>query len=108
MKNKNEMNEFIKLFNDKNIKKLLKEVSFFNFYGMFFVDDKHIVIDHDISNKKFKKKFTKIKRSKGISLFEEFMGLTYEEDSKFSLNMNMNSDDLLQRFTLLAILSKQL
>ena len=41
----------VKFHNNKTIQKLVKEVNFFNFLGMFFVNGTHVKIDHNISNR---------------------------------------------------------
>ena len=77
-----------------------KEVDFFIFLGMYFISKNRVSIDHNISNSKFKKKFEKLKTKKGITLFEEFMDLSYENGNVFKINNGINSETLAVRFAL--------
>jgi hypothetical protein len=86
-----------KFHNNKTVRKLIKEVNFFDFLGMFFVNGTHVMIDHNISNSQFRKKFEKRKNKKGMTLFEEFMGLNYEDGNTFKINSDINSDTLTVR-----------
>jgi hypothetical protein len=90
-----------KFHNNKTVQKLIKEVNFFDFLGMFIVNGTHVIIDHNISSSKFRKKFEKIKNKKGMTLFEEFMGLNYEDGNTFKIKSGINSDTLTMRFTMI-------
>ncbi len=104
MRNKTEIKRMdSKFHNNKTVQKLIREVNFFDFLGMFFVNETHVTIDHNISDSEFRKKFEKKNRKnrKGMTLFEEFMGLNYEDGNTFKINSDINSDTLTVRLMMI-------